>query len=68
MTWSKCYKNCVITGPLDAFCLVCESHLKSEDDLDAHYEKPIHKKNLDSAPFFEKFKNDHIRKVPFLWQ
>ncbi|KAI5645588.1 hypothetical protein NE865_02255 [Phthorimaea operculella] len=61
--FSKFHQHAILTGCVDSFCLVCESHLRSEDEATNHIEKPVHLKNLQACPYFEKFSNDHIRKV-----
>ncbi|KAJ2941521.1 hypothetical protein O0L34_g14566 [Tuta absoluta] len=60
---SKWHQHAILTGCVDSICLVCESHLRSEDDATNHIEKPGHLKNLQLCPYFEKFSNDHIRKI-----
>ena len=60
---SKFSKNAILSGGVDSFCLVCESILRNHDDISSHIEKPIHRKNLDSAPYVDKFKEESVRKV-----
>lgn len=59
---AKLHQNAILTGYVDAFCLICESLLTVEDVIN-HIGKPIHKKNLDAAPYLEKYKGENIRKV-----
>lgn len=59
----QCPNNAIITGLIDAYCLVCESHLRSGDDVHYHIAKPIHIKNRDSTGYFGKYKDDCVRKV-----
>ncbi|KAI5645585.1 hypothetical protein NE865_02252 [Phthorimaea operculella] len=61
--FSKYHRNAIITGYIDSYCLVCESHLRSEDDINGHISKPIHSKNLDATAYLEKHKDDCVRKV-----
>ncbi|XP_049880604.1 uncharacterized protein LOC126377031 [Pectinophora gossypiella] len=60
---SKFHKNAVLTGYIDSYCLACESHLRSEEDINVHIAKPIHLKNLEATSFLEKYKDDYVRKV-----
>lgn len=59
---SNLHHNAVITGYVDAYCLICESVHRPENAFN-HIDKPVHKKNLDAAPYVEKYKDEHIRKV-----
>lgn len=56
-------KNCILTGPVDSLCLVCEDHLRGDEDSMQHIAKPIHQKNLDATNYFDKYKDDHVWKV-----
>ncbi|GBP06215.1 hypothetical protein EVAR_3571_1 [Eumeta japonica] len=40
-------KNAIISGDVYFFCLVCEDKLKTEDAVNAHIQKVIHRKNFD---------------------
>lgn len=57
------HKNTVMHGCLDYFCLACENHLKTEDDVNLHIDKPVHKKNLALALYVDSCLEDRIRKV-----
>ncbi|XP_026323182.1 uncharacterized protein LOC113232626 [Hyposmocoma kahamanoa] len=59
---SKLHQNAILTGYVDAYCLICESLHRAEDIFN-HIDKPIHKKNLDAAPYVTKYKDEFIRKV-----
>ncbi|KAJ2941529.1 hypothetical protein O0L34_g14574 [Tuta absoluta] len=61
--FSKYHRNAIITGYIDSYCLVCESHLRSEDDINGHIAKPIHSKNLDATAYLDRHKDDCVRKV-----
>ncbi|XP_028158190.1 uncharacterized protein LOC114351236 isoform X2 [Ostrinia furnacalis] len=63
MSWSKLHKNCIIAGPLEALCLVCEIPIKTQSELDTHVEVDVHLKALNAAPYIEKYKPHNIRKV-----
>ncbi|KAI8423041.1 hypothetical protein MSG28_014129 [Choristoneura fumiferana] len=56
-------KNAILTGPVDSLCLACEDHLRGDEDAVQHIAKPIHKKNLEATSFYDKYKDDHVRKV-----
>lgn len=56
-------KNAILTGSVDNFCLVCETHLESDRDILAHITKPVHTKTLAATCFVEQYKTDMIRKV-----
>ncbi|CAH2992269.1 unnamed protein product [Chilo suppressalis] len=60
---SKFNKNGVFTGPVDSYCLICETYFKDANDTSAHIEKPVHLKNLEATPYYDKYKDEHIRKV-----
>ncbi|XP_072934271.1 uncharacterized protein [Epargyreus clarus] len=57
------HKNAVITGLLDSYCLLCEVHLRNEEDTHDHIADLRHKKHLESSGYLEKYKDDMIRKV-----
>ncbi|CAG9569195.1 unnamed protein product [Danaus chrysippus] len=56
-------KNAVLKGTIDYFCVVCETHLKTEEDYMKHVSKPIHKKNFESTQYVKEFEDECIRKT-----
>lgn len=61
---SKLHQNAILTGYMDSYCLLCEKLLSAEDAVN-HIDKPIHKKNLDAAPYLKIYEDESIRKVGF---
>ncbi|KAL4708573.1 hypothetical protein ACJJTC_014181 [Scirpophaga incertulas] len=53
----------IITGALEAYCLVCMNYFKSKSELSTHMTTTEHKKNLESAPFHDQYKDESIRQV-----
>ncbi|XP_075986551.1 uncharacterized protein LOC142983511 [Anticarsia gemmatalis] len=56
-------KNSVFTGVVDSYCVACSQHLRTQEDVLAHIQTTSHGDKLKSLGYFEKYKNDFIRKV-----
>ncbi|CAG4973770.1 unnamed protein product [Colias eurytheme] len=54
-------KNAILTGLLDYYCLVCEYHFQSEDDIVLHIAKLTHKENLENTCY--DIEDERIRKI-----
>ncbi|CAG4973765.1 unnamed protein product [Colias eurytheme] len=54
-------KNAILTGILDYYCLVCEYHFQSEDDIVLHIAKLTHKENLENTCY--DIEDERIRKI-----
>ncbi|KAL0811460.1 hypothetical protein ABMA28_009860 [Loxostege sticticalis] len=59
----KSNQNAILSGYIDAFCLICESLLTNEEEAERHKNLRSHIKNLESTQLVEKFKDDQILKV-----
>ncbi|XP_045506605.1 uncharacterized protein LOC123702834 [Colias croceus] len=54
-------KNAILTGLLHYYCLVCEYHFQSEDDIVLHIAKLTHKENLEKTCY--DIEDERIRKI-----
>ncbi|XP_045506552.1 metacaspase-3-like isoform X2 [Colias croceus] len=54
-------KNAILTGLLDYYCLVCEYHFQSEDEIALHIAKLTHKENLEKTCY--DIEHERIRKI-----
>lgn len=60
---TKLYVNAILVGQIDSFCLICETHLRGEDEALKHITEPSHILKFESLQALEKYKEDHIIKV-----
>ena len=59
----KYYKNFILCGEADYYCLICREAFIIIEEVDKHLRWQNHRKDVKGQEYVSKFKKDHIYKV-----
>ncbi|XP_068625494.1 uncharacterized protein [Battus philenor] len=60
---NKYYKNIILCGEIDYYCLLCDEYFENNEQLEKHIRWEQHRKKMKNVSYFRKHKKDFIYKI-----